>query len=576
MDLDRLRSLQRPAPKAGTLPPLPAVKPKVQSVAPLPPVGTPEPTVQAMIPSGNTVQTDVSNVTSEGSVEPEPVSTGFTGWQARLSSDMLPEIDEPELSEDEEEVYRLMEEAIEREEEEGSFDAIPDLEEDLYREQEETLDTMDETGHASLPKAVMAYLKKELPYDQLTDSEIRKLEKAQMLGEVVTPREKWQGKKPDRSKMKKPDWGNANGLYSQKELDFFINMGLRKLDVMTGKEYQDIIRNPYGETITDEEVARRTLSLSVGLSGDKAVSRTADAKFDRRHLETLEFLANFRMATARHISNLFSERPSVTMRRLNQMERGGLVVKYETFNTDPVWYITRLGMDLTGYGYNVPSSTNFKPETIPHKFTVNYLASNIWGANLNVLMEEEWPLKNKHDLDGHTPIYGDYLVSEFAIASSLSRITFGKKKEVYRPIIDRQKDALYQAWEREGKETASPEFLPGNEFLWSLFPPTYTNKSYHVPDMVVSRKRGPNGEPRSIAIEVELSLKSEKSIWKTLESYKADHLIYQKVVWIVHNVTVYNRLVKVQEEVGLSPDRMVVLPIITADGIYQGRTPWTL
>jgi hypothetical protein len=57
----------------------------------------------------------------------------------------------------------------------------------------------------------------------------------------------------------------------------------------------------------------------------------------------------------------------------------------------------------------------------------------------------------------------------------------------------------------------------------------------HLPDMVIARHRGGNGRPHSLAIELELTAKSEKDYDQTMAGFmsKNGKLLYEQVIWLV-------------------------------------------
>jgi hypothetical protein len=295
-----------------------------------------------------------------------------------------------------------------------------------------------------------------------------------------------------------------------------------------------------------------------------------------KDFEVLCFLAKFKYASAVQVSNLHGVRESTGVRRLQGLQGKGLVESARLWGSSNVWFLTSAGMLLSGFDLPLLDKKNISFALIGHQFVVNNVASNLIGGGVNVLQFDEFPLKNRVNANG-VEVFGEEVVSEVEIQSSFLRMKQMQKSEVYRPIITSSIDNAFIDWERGGRVGGSPESVHGNEYMWMLFPPFSLNTVYHSPDIVLKRPRGPNGESRNIAIEVELNPKASDRYERILRSYRADTRIYEKVYWVCKSAAPAKALERIAKEINLWQEgRIEILPIITRDGVFRGRELWKI
>jgi hypothetical protein len=119
--------------------------------------------------------------------------------------------------------------------------------------------------------------------------------------------------------------------------------------------------------------------------------------------------------------------------------------------------------------------------------------------------------------------------------------------------------------------------LLGNEFMWTLIPPYALRLAYHVPDLVVKRPRKANGDPASIAVEIELANKPFELYERALSAYSYDSLLYEQVIWVVKSRGAAKKLEKAAAKNGLLDEgRIDIVPIYTEDGVFKGKAEWTI
>ena len=198
---------------------------------------------------------------------------------------------------------------------------------------------------------------------------------------------------------------------------------------------------------------------------------------------------------------------------------------------------------------------------------------------MNVLDEDNFPPLGRTDRMGR-PLHGENFVSETQMRSALgkivgSKVMAGEKGEVYLPILKDDIDERFSRWERlvrDNPDLESPETEMGNEHMWILLPPPRIGIMQHIPDLVIPRKRNPDGTPNSIAIEVELKAKTVEDYIRTHKAYSLDKRMFKKVVWICSKKSTAKMITRAaEEESSLWDDgRIDILPIVTEDGVFKG------
>lgn len=369
--------------------------------------------------------------------------------------------------------------------------------------------------------------------------------------------------------------GFVSSRINKNEIRFFKNLGYTKKEFMDAGSL--LVAGGVDEDAVDGEVlekSKRRINRALnGGSGLKAGSRLS---FTARDSEILTFLAMFKYANASQLARMFSCSADSVRRNLRRMESSGLVVREKVVNTSSLWFLTDAGMLLSGI--DLPRTTRGKVNwaMFPHQFTVNHVAANLWGANLNVLNLDDFPSKNKIDIKGRK-VYGEELISELAIQSSFGKFKIGSRADVYKPLLMSKVFSEFDEWKNSGGVSfgSSPEFFDGNEWMWVLLD-TGSDLNYHVPDLVVKRERSSDGKPRSIAVEVELMNKDWDSYMRTLIAYQSDTRVYEKVIWVCKNLGTAEKLEKVAKTIGLWQEgRISIMPVLTEDGVFKGDL-WTI
>lgn len=298
----------------------------------------------------------------------------------------------------------------------------------------------------------------------------------------------------------------------------------------------------------------------------------------------LEFLVKFKFANTRILRWISNEPQGRTWRKLNRLRNNGLVESKALIGIPDLWAATPAGVAISGYDFKPGLRPMPKMITVSSTMGINYIAACLWFNTVNVLNLDDFPANNRIisvQEDGKDRVRGEMLVSELEIRSSLGKEinpssttmqTLGDER-LY-DVISANVRSEFEKWESSGRFGESPEFSIGNEFMWVLFPTSQLTLSYHVPDLVVRRERGPNGEPRSIAVEMERYEKDSSRYDKTMLAYKLDEYLYEQVVWITPNTRVARALERSAKNVGFT--RYTIVPIITETGVYNKQDIWMI
>lgn len=408
-------------------------------------------------------------------------------------------------------------------------------------------------------------------YDQYPVSEV-------VVNERGVPQDYAERVEQSESRHTKFKYFSQDKRMNTAEMTFFRETRERKSAALKSVELAERLLPPIGKQESEKDFRARARRITRALEGRGAYKKGARATFGLKEQDTLRFLAMFRYATPSHIARMFSEPRATTVNRLNKLRSHGLIINRAIFGTEDLWILTDAGMLLSGLELVRTTDARMTFSMFPHQFTVNNTAAHLWGAGVNVLGDEEYPRYNKTNLRGE-PIPGEQLVSELEIQSTFTKQRAFGAAHIFRPQIIGQINTAFDKWEDAGGVGfgQSPEMHQGNEYMWTLLPPTVHRHAYHVPDLVVKRDRNPDGSPNSLAVEIEIYNKPQESYDRTLRAYAADTRLYKQVVWVCKGVGSAKKLEKAAKKTGLlQEDRIRIVPILTEDGVFRGRDLWLI
>lgn len=390
------------------------------------------------------------------------------------------------------------------------------------------------------------------------------------------------------------------GTVTGRQIQFYRNLNL----TLTYDKHKvaELLKPPVDMQETPEQKALRERVIRQAIGGEEALRRGSKLRISDKDVDFLRFLARFRFANARHISQMYAEQEDTTARRLRRLRERGLVLSNSLYGTKPIFFVSEEGMILAGYSYRTLKENDINLASFSHMFGINHIASNLLGANVDVLDfgEEDWPVKNRREFDERTRKYkimfGEMIVSEYEIQSSLGKRRTNTKSEIYKPKAQADLKMALSDWRMRLEEIkqqsdrnkakhelaehiySSPEMVHENEWMWALYPENPASLAHHVPDLVIKRPRNPDGSPNSIAVELELNLKnSNDSYVKTLTAYKNDKNMYKEVVWISTQKTIRTRIEKIAKDVGLwDTGKIRVIPLYYDNGEWGNIDMWKI
>lgn len=363
-----------------------------------------------------------------------------------------------------------------------------------------------------------------------------------------------------------------NAKFTEQEKIIMENLGI------TNEQYVSLLKSKKLSKKEKEEI------IGLGKHGMEKHFKGRRYRTTIGDVAMLEFLAKFKFANTRILRWISHEPQARTWRKLNRLKENGLAESKSIIGVPDLWGATPAGLALSGYDLTPGLRPMPKMITISSTMGANYLAACLWFNSINVLNLDDFPAHNRvisTQEDGRNRVRGEMLVSELEIRSSLGREITPSSSTMQTLGDERLYDVIsanvreeFENWERSGRLGESPEFGLGNEYMWVLYPTSRMTLSYHVPDLVVKRDRGPNGEPRSIAIELERHIKDADRYDKIMLAYKLDKSIYEKVIWVTQRNDVARALANSAERVGF--ENYSIVPIITETGTYTKQDIWMI
>lgn len=354
------------------------------------------------------------------------------------------------------------------------------------------------------------------------------------------------------------------GTMTPGERHLYKNLGI------SGSDFKELVTTG----VVDRKTASEIVNKSVARRNH--VYKNRFYKFPERDINVLEFIAKFQVANVRTLRWVNNESMNTVSARMKKLQVSGLAKSFPVVALPDMWRLTSVGIAMSGYTHLNPHGAKITGHKIAQITPVNYIAACLWSHAFNVLDLDDFPTNNRlRSIDSNfnsaeTYVRGETLISEYEIRSSLGKIASDGGMMTAGAYARTAQDArdLISSWDGEGN---GPEFENENEYLFILYPDDNgLQLTFHIPDLVLRRPRV-DGSPESIAVEVEMSVKDVASYKKTMLAYKLDTHLYKKVIWVTQSKTIYKRLMKAIEEVGLERERYEIVPLLTKDGPFKGR-----
>lgn len=376
------------------------------------------------------------------------------------------------------------------------------------------------------------------------------------------------------------------GILSDSQVRYFTSLSTTNLsNARYPDEYMNLVRS--NEELLDhsERVHKKAISgfVSKGLN-DKARENIAEhvhVSVSAGDEEILTVLAQLKYASTKQIARATARSYNKTREALKGMKDRKLVKNPDSpYYDQKLWCVTDLGMIFSGLDLSIPDLSGISVAMLQHTTVANNVAAYIHSGSVNVLDDDIFPRVGRLN-KSKNPVHGEKFVSETQMRSALGKLTSeysisGTKGDIYIPLIKGDIDDKFSRWERLKKKDEnlpSPEMELGNEHMWVLMPPARIGILQHIPDLVIPRKRNPDGSPESIAIEVELKSKSLEDYIRTHKAYSHDKRMFKKVIWICNKKATAALITKAAEQQYdlWNDNRIEILPVITENGVFKGR-----
>lgn len=269
-----------------------------------------------------------------------------------------------------------------------------------------------------------------------------------------------------------------------------------------------------------------------------------------RDLIVMRFLSRYRYAYTDQLARLVDTMPRTIASRLRVLEKRGFVRKEAITERQFLWTTRKAGNLIVDINFPEIRKGSISYATIAHTIGLGNLGveferemggKDLLGEGKGLLNWEmpanRWKLGVWGNPEGKT--VGEMTVTEREIRQGQLRWRGGRSSKEMRDLVT-----------LAATSSLAPELEEGQEGLFVIYG-AGGKGGEHIPDMVVARDRDENGKPQHIAIELELTPKSNPDWRKILRNYRDNGEMYSKVYYFTHKRAISTALQKVNEEVGL-------------------------
>lgn len=341
---------------------------------------------------------------------------------------------------------------------------------------------------------------------------------------------------------------------------------------------------PHNKELRTDEMSEHTKSVfwnrSIRFKGNYSI------RLGEPDRDIIKFLAKFKHSIVPIMKNINGISEIACHKQCERLKAYGLLDSIAYPAIGLLWFLTATGHELSGsrLGRSISSYRAPSPAGMSPSLAAQWVASFLWNNRANTLNLSEFPYNGKLHVDSY--VRGETLISENEIKSSqhyklrelIEENDYAKAPYpgFYSSQVGYQKHKLFNEWTtlfNNDVDVDSPEFFEGNEFCWNVYPTdTVIGQTYHPPDLVVRRERLDNGAPQSIAVEIERKTSTVNDYKQTFLCYKEDPTVYSKVVWIINEEWIANRVREGAREAGF--EDYLILPFIDEHGAVNFKSPW--
>jgi hypothetical protein len=284
-------------------------------------------------------------------------------------------------------------------------------------------------------------------------------------------------------------------------------------------------------------------------------------QLQERDIVLLRFLNKYQFSYPDALARVLNSTPQSINNRLRTLEKFDLVKRQTISAGATLWQTRKAGIELTGMSFT-ENKKAISLGTIRHTIGLVNLAAELEREDeeskdilgLSDKFGEPFPVKNR--FPGGIRLYGEDALD--------SELTWGEMTVTEREIRQGQKryrGGRSSAEMRDMVDLAilnpeAPELEEGNEGLFVVYG-TGGKTGEHVPDLVVSRPRNPDGTPNHFAVELELTPKNPSDWKRILRSYREAGGMYSRVYYFTPDKPIANMIRNADEEVGLG-DKLII------------------
>lgn len=304
-------------------------------------------------------------------------------------------------------------------------------------------------------------------------------------------------------------------------------------------------------------------------------------KIDIRDESIMKYMGLVGMASHKNIVLATWITPTSVRKRLNKLHQ----MKYVDMivdSTNIVYWLTNAGVDYVNELVGDDRYAKYKDmkskgsSFFGERAYVNHFIGMLYGGRYNLLRESNFK-------EGEEGVVSACIVPERMLWSeaqtainkvvmdmngvdnltdSMKAIsTFGiRKNEILKDLWD----AKWNEWKMYKGE--SPEFKDRYLYIgMSDTRMTSASKSVY-PDFIVERPRFPDGKPGSIAVEIERKSRDVNEYRDKLLIYKSNSHIYKQIVYVVSEVSTFNKLTEAAASVELPAGYLNIVPVVDYEG----------
>lgn len=287
-------------------------------------------------------------------------------------------------------------------------------------------------------------------------------------------------------------------------------------------------------------------------SGNKKPVRSGKGfSITERDVLIMRFLTRYRYAYVDQIARLVNAEIKDVKARLRRLENEGLIRSEDITAGQSIFLTRKAGLSVIDLDFPEIKKGSVSFITVAHTIGLVNLAVELEMATggKNILGEDEFPKYNRYPRGIYNPNEEPSVIGEMTVTEREIR----RGNKLFRG--DKTTEDMRILAKEAAEDDSAPELLEGNEGLFVVYG---TGKDgEHVPDLVVARPRDENGKVKHIAIELELTPKSNGEWSRILRWYRDHGFMYEKIYYFTHKRSIAENIKTIAENLHME-DRVFV------------------